>query len=218
VDIWDREGARRFVEELRRVDPEITGTPVVTYEAIRLMEHAYQQGTLYAVAVVAAITALLLRRWRETVLALLPLGLGLLWTFGFMALAGLKVHLGNVFGIPLVLGAATEFGTNIVLRYMESGHDHEAPLVARSTVMAVLVNGLTTMVGFGSLLLAHHRGIWGLGLLLTLGTVASLVAALAVLPVLLQLTRQMRLARELRRPARVGGTLPVGDEEPTRQG
>lgn len=215
VNIWDREGARRFVEELRRVDPEITGTPVVTYEAIRLMERAYQQGTLYALAVVAAITALLLRRWRETVLALLPLGLGLLWTFGLMALVGLKVHLGNVFGIPLILGAATEFGTNLVLRYMESGHDQEAPLVARSTVMAVLVNGLTTVAGFGSLLLAHHRGIWGLGLLLTLGTVASLVAALAVLPVLLQLTRQMRLARQLHRLARVGESNAAVREEPT---
>jgi hypothetical protein len=42
------------------------------------------------------------------------------------------------------------------------------------------------MVGFGSLLLAHHRGIYGLGLLLTLGTAASLIASLIVLPVLLR--------------------------------
>jgi hypothetical protein len=51
----------------------------------------------------------------------------------------------------------------------------------------VLVNGLTTVVGFGSLMLAHHRGIFGLGLLLTLGTAASLIAAMIVLPVLLRL-------------------------------
>ncbi len=72
---------------------------------------------------------------------------------------------------------------------METRRDPGAPLIARSTVMAVLVNGLTTVVGFGSLMLADHRGIFGLGLLLTLGTVASLVAALVVLPVLLQLIR-----------------------------
>jgi predicted RND superfamily exporter protein len=55
-------------------------------------------------------------------------------------------------------------------------------------MMAVLVNGLTTMAGFGSLMVADHRGIFGLGLLLTLGTATSLVAALVVLPVLLKLT------------------------------
>jgi len=32
-------------------------------------------------------------------------------------------------------------------------------------------------VGYGSMMLAAHRGIYGLGLLLTLGTAASLVAS-----------------------------------------
>ena len=36
-------------------------------------------------------------------------------------------------------------------------------------------------------MIADHRGIFGLGLLLTLGTITSLVAALVVLPVLLKL-------------------------------
>jgi hopanoid biosynthesis associated RND transporter like protein HpnN len=201
VDIWGREGSARFVREVRSVDPDVTGTPVISYEAIRLMERAYKQGTLYAIVVVTVITALTIRRWRETLLALLPLGLGLLWTLGLMVFFDLKLTLGNVFGIPLILGAATEFGSNIVLRFME-GEDHDGPLIARSTVMAVLVNGLTTIVGFGSLMLAHHRGIFGLGLLLTLGMVTSLTAALTVLPVLLRLVHRMRRARRLRRLAR----------------
>jgi len=185
VDIWDRDGAARFVAELRSVDPDVTGTPIITYEAIRLMERAYKQGTIYAIILVSGLTALMLRRLRETLLALLPLALGLLWTLGLMYVFDLKFNLGNVFGLPLILGAAAEYGLNIVLRYME-GREHGGPLVARSTVMGVLVAGLTTMVGFGSLLLAHHRGIYGLGLLLTLGTAASLIASLIVLPVLLR--------------------------------
>jgi hypothetical protein len=185
VDIWDRDGAARFVAELRTVDPDVTGTPIITYEAIRLMERAYKQGTIYAIILVSGLTALMLRRLRETLLALLPLALGLLWTFGLMYVFDLKFNLGNVFGLPLILGAAAEYGLNIVLRYME-GREHGGPLVARSTVMGVLVAGLSTMVGFGSLLLAHHRGIYGLGLLLTLGTAASLIASLIVLPVLLR--------------------------------
>ena len=185
VDIWDRDGAARFVSELRSVDPDVTGTPIITYEAIRLMERAYKQGTIYAIILVSGLTALMLRRLRETLLALLPLALGLLWTFGLMYVFNLKFNLGNVFGLPLILGAAAEYGLNIVLRYME-GREHGGPLVARSTVMGVLVAGLTTIVGFGSLLLAHHRGIYGLGLLLTLGTAASLTASLIVLPVLLR--------------------------------
>ena len=185
VDIWDRDGATHFVNDLRTVDPEVTGTPVITHEAIRLMERAYKQGTVYAIVLVSGLTFLMLRRIRETLLALSPLALGMTWTAGLMWLFDVKLNLGNIFGIPLILGAAAEFGLNIVMRFIE-GRDHGGPLVARSTIMAVFVNGLTTMVGFGSLMLAAHRGIYGLGLLLTLGMFASLVAALVVLPVLLR--------------------------------
>jgi hopanoid biosynthesis associated RND transporter like protein HpnN len=185
VDIWDRDGAARFVADLRTVDPDVTGTPIITHEAILLMERAYKQGTLYAIVLVSGLTALVLRRLRETLLALLPLAIGLVWTAGLMYVFDLKFNLGNVFGLPLILGAAAEYGLNIVMRYME-GREHGGPLIARSTIMGVLVAGLTTIVGFGSLLLAHHRGIYGLGLLLTLGTAASLIASLIVLPVLLR--------------------------------
>jgi len=43
--------------------------------------------------------------------------------------------------------------------------------------------------------MAKHRGMFGLGLLLTLGTIASLAAALVVLPVLLRMVQQRRDAR-----------------------
>ena len=187
VDIWEMNGARRFVDELRTVDPDVTGTPVITYESIMLMERSYRQATIYAVILVAGISFFLLRRVRETLLALVPLGLGLLWTVGLMALFGLKFTMGNIFGLPLILGTAAEFGLNVVLRFMEE-RDHGGPLIARSTIMAVLVNGLTTIAGFGSLMIADHRGIFGLGLLLTIGMATSLVASLVVLPVLLRLT------------------------------
>jgi hopanoid biosynthesis associated RND transporter like protein HpnN len=186
VDIWDRDGAARFVADLRRVDPDVTGTPIITHEAILLMERAYKQGTLYAIVLVSALTYLVLRRVRETLLALLPLGLGLIWTIGLMYVFDLKLNLGNVFGLPLIIGAAVEYGIVIVARFME-GREHGGALVARSTLMGVLVSGLTTITGFGTLMMAHHRGIYGLGLLLTLGSVTSLIAALVVLPVLLRL-------------------------------
>jgi uncharacterized protein len=186
VDIWEREGARQFVTELRSVDPAVTGSPVITYEATRLMERGYLQGTAYAFILVGGLTLLMIRRLREAALAMLPLLLGLVWTIGLMHLFGLKFNLANVWGLPLIIGASAEFGLNVVMRYME-GRRHGGPLVARSTVMAVALNGITTIVGFGSLMVAAHRGIFGLGLLLTIGSACGLTASLVVVPVILRL-------------------------------
>ncbi len=186
VDIWEREGARTFVRELRSVDPDVTGAPIITYEAIGYMERAYYQGTIYAFLAVGILSFLMIRRVKETLLALLPLVLGLLWTVGLMRVFGIQFNMANVWGLPLIIGASAEFGLNVMVRYLE-GRDHGGPLVARSTVMAVALSGVSTMVGFGSLMIARHQGIYSLGLLLTLGSACGLFAALAVLPVILRL-------------------------------
>jgi hopanoid biosynthesis associated RND transporter like protein HpnN len=185
VDIWEQAGARRFVSELRSVDPDVTGPPVITYEATVLMERAYLQGTIYAFVLVGVLSLRMIRRWRETLLALLPLVLGLLWTIGLMHVFGIRFNLANIWGLPLIIGTSAEFGLNVVLRYLE-GRSHGGPLVARSTVMGVALSGGQTMVGFGSLMIATHQGIFSLGVLLTIGMACGLVASLVVLPVTLR--------------------------------
>jgi uncharacterized protein len=65
----------------------------------------------------------------------------------------------------------------------------------------VALSGIQTMVGFGSLMIATHRGIFSLGVLLTIGMACGLVASLVVLPVIL---RGM-----LRRSERLADVLPI---------
>ena len=63
--------------------------------------------------------------------------IGLLWTFGLMWVFGLKFTLANVWGLPLIIGTAAEFGLNVVMSHLE-GREHGGPLVQRSAVMACL--------------------------------------------------------------------------------
>jgi hypothetical protein len=113
-------------------------------------------------------------------------GLGDLWTLGVMRLLGLEFNLANVWALPLIVGTAAEYGLNIYVRYLE-GIDGGGPRFPRTVVLGVVLSWLTTMAGFGSLMVAHHHGIFTLGLLLSVGSTASLVAAVFVLPVLIGL-------------------------------
>jgi hopanoid biosynthesis associated RND transporter like protein HpnN len=187
VDTWEKAGAAQFVRELRTVDPDVTGPPVITYEATTLMERAYLTGSAYAFVLVGGLSVLMIRRLRASLLGLVPMVLGVLWTIGLMYLCGVKFNLANIWGLPLIIGTAAEFGLNVILSHLE-GRAHGGPLVARSAVLGVTLNGITTMVGFGSLMIASHQGIFSLGLLLTLGSACGLAASLIVLPVVLKLT------------------------------
>jgi hopanoid biosynthesis associated RND transporter like protein HpnN len=190
LDVWQRPGATQFAEELRTVDPDVTGQPIVAYETMRLIEKAYWQGLAYAFALVAGIAALMIRRLRETVLAMVPMIVGTLWMLAIMQMAGIKFNLVNIWALPLIVGSATEYGVNMVLRTLES-REHGGPQLARSTVMGVVFNGLTTIAGFGSLLVAQHRGVWSLGLLLVIGSTTTLIASLLVLPTLQRLAERV---------------------------
>src|SRR6266478_4044221 len=197
VDIWEKAGAAQFVREMRTVDPDVTGPPIITYEATVLMERAYLTGTLYAFVLVGGLSVLMIRRMRESMLALVPMVLALLWTIGLMQVFGIKFNLANIWGLPLIIGTAAEFGLNVIVSHLEVRPHQGGPLIARSAVMGVMLNGITTMVGFGSLMIASHQGIFSLGLLLTLGSLCGLVAALVVLPVLLQLVRNGAVEAEV---------------------
>jgi predicted RND superfamily exporter protein len=150
------------------------------------MERAYLTGSAYAFVLVGGLSLLMIRRLRVSLLGLLPMGLGVLWTIGLMHVFGIQFNLANIWGLPLIIGTAAEFGLNVILSHLE-GRTHGGPLVARSAVLGVALNGITTMVGFGSLMIATHQGIFSLGLLLTLGSACGLAAALVVLPVVLKL-------------------------------
>jgi len=56
-----------------------------------------------------------------------------------------------------------------------------------STPTAVALTFTTTMIGFGGLLFAHHRGLASLGGVMVLGSLMGMLACLLVLPPVLKL-------------------------------
>jgi predicted RND superfamily exporter protein len=74
-------------------------------------------------------------------------------------------------------------------------------ILAKSTGKAVLVSGLTTIAGFGSLVLADHQGIQSLGYVMATGTAACMIAGLTFLPALLNLL--MRKVPLIKQPSAI---------------
>ena len=84
------------------------------------------------------------------------------------------------------MGIGIDNGIYVVHRFWTARDLAENPLpLDRSTGQAITLASLTTMVGFGSLMISSHRGINSLGLLVALGVGSVLLASLTVLPSLL---------------------------------
>jgi uncharacterized protein len=183
-DIWDRAHQGKFVNELRTIAPKVTGSPVEQWEYTSLLVDSYVEAALYALAGIFLLVTIHFRRLTWVLLSLLPVFVGAVWTAGYMGLTGLPLNPANVMTLPLVVGIGVTNGIQILNRFAETG----APtMLTVSTGKAVIISGLTTIAGFASLILGKHQGIQSLGLVMSIGVAACMVAALAVLPALLYL-------------------------------
>jgi hypothetical protein len=181
-NVWEHEARKLFVQELRTVDPLVTGAPVLFYENTRRLKSNFQVAAMNALV---AITLMLLIHFRNgvcVVLALLPVALGILWTFGVMGLIGLPFNPANIIAPTLLVGIGVTNGIHILNRFTEEQHPS---ILGKSTGKAVLVSAITTSTGFGSLILAQHAGIASLGFAMAVGSALCMVAAVTVLPALL---------------------------------
>jgi uncharacterized membrane protein YdfJ with MMPL/SSD domain len=72
----------------------------------------------------------------------------------------------------------------------------------------VVFSTLSTIIGFGSLMISQHRGIFSIGLLLTLGVASVLLASITTLPSLLAILSSTRRTTA-ERPSDLGKLSPV---------
>jgi hypothetical protein len=208
-DVWQRDKQEKFVTDLRKVDPNVTGTPVQLYEYETLLKDSYVQAAWYSLAAIAFMVFFHFRSLGAVILSLLPVGIGALWLTGLMGWFGIPINLANIMTLPLVIGIGVTNGVHILNRFAE---ERTPGILARSTGKAVLVSGLTAIAGFGSLILAKHRGIYSLGCVMATGIATCMIAGLTFLPALLNLLGRWRPL--IKQPSADNSPSTPGQEEP----
>jgi hypothetical protein len=183
--LWDYGPLAHFVNATRTVDPEATGKPFTTLEGLRAMKSGFQWAGLYALVAIVLVLLADFRDPRHTLLALTPLAIGVVMSLGVMGLFGLPLNPANMIAFPLILGVGVDNGVHVLhdYRMRNKGGPYTLSL---ATGRGIFVAALTTILGFGTLMISQHRGLSGLGLMLTLGVSCCMLASLVFLPALLR--------------------------------
>jgi uncharacterized protein len=147
-----------------------------------LLRTSYEEAAWYAIIAIAVMVLIHFRSLVCVILALLPVALGSIWALGVMGWLGIPFNPANIMTLPLVVGIGVTNGIHILNRFAE---EQNPSILAKSTGKAVIVSAMTTIAGFGSLILADHEGIKSLGWVMSLGVGACMVASLTFLPAIL---------------------------------
>lgn len=187
--LWEYENLEKFVAAVKKLDSDATGKPFSTLEGLRAMKNGFFWAGIYAFIAMVIVLLLDFGNVKHTVIALAPLLMGLIATLGLMVLCGIALNPANMIAFPLVLGVGADNGVHVLHDYRTRPRDRRYSL-SFATGWGIMVAALTTILGFCTLMISQHRGLYSLGLVLTLGVTCCMLTALVFLPALLRLVSQ----------------------------
>ena len=169
------------------VDPSqtFTGLPLVNQELARRFLPDFIKGLSIGTLIVVLLVVATFRDWQLSLFALLPTAIGLIWTAGLLALAGVELDLFATFAVVTFVGIGVDYGIHLVHRYQERGDAQQA---TAELAPVILVAGAITMLGYATLVWSSYPPLRSIGVVSAVSVVALVAASVLVLPALLMRT------------------------------
>ncbi|MBN1647049.1 MAG: MMPL family transporter [Spirochaetales bacterium] len=194
--------AKRIMEEsdLKGFNTYLAGAPAVSALLSRNMKKDLALLVPIVILVVAIILLLAFRRISGVLLPLVTVLLSTIWTVGLMALLHVKLSMIATVIPVLMIAVGSAYGIHIVTHYYDdmrkrktrlSGQEYRELVFAclRKIGPSVILAGLTTIAGFGSLSFSKVRPMQTFGIFSAAGVLAALIVSLLLIPALLLIRR-----------------------------
>lgn len=177
----DTKSLASFVRAVLAHHPDATGPAVLLYEAGRTVSQAFVEAGIFAIAAIAFLLWIALRRLRDVFFTLVPLLLAALLTLELCVVFNVALNFTNIIAFPLLLGVGVAFKIYYIMAWRRGG----TALVQSTLTRAVLFSGLTTATAFGTLWMSSNPGTSSMGELMALALVCTMMAAVLFQPVLM---------------------------------
>ena len=183
----DNEVLRQFARAVLAVEPDATGGPISILESGRTVIRAFIEAGGWALISIAFLLWIVLRRFSDVLLTLIPLLVAGIVTLEICVLIGMPLNFANIIALPLLLGVGVAFK----IYYIMAWRAGQTGLLQSSLTRAVIFSAMTTATAFGSLWLSSHPGTSSMGKLLALSLACTLAAAVLFQPVLMGPPREI---------------------------
>jgi uncharacterized protein len=159
-------------------------------ESSRTVVRAFIEAGLWALVSITILLWIVLRRFGDVLLTLVPLLLAGAVTLEICVLINLPLNFANIIALPLLLGLGVAFKIYYVMAWRAG----QTNLLQSSLTRAVVFSAMTTATAFGSLWMSSHPGMSSMGKLLALSLVCTLAAAVLFQPALMGPPRDKKAA------------------------
>lgn len=170
---------------------ELLGSYMLIAEIKNIIDKHIPLAVIFSFTAVFLILMLLYRSFKDAVIVFIPLTAGILWMILTAVIVGIKFNIFNMIVIPTVIGTGIDSAIHIFHRYKNDGSKN-MDKVLTNTGSAVFFSSLTTLVGFGSIAFALHKGLQSIGIMASIGIITVTIVNLFFFPVLIKTWETLR--------------------------
>ena len=182
----DTGALRNFVNAVLSIEPTATGPVVMMFEAGNTVVRAFVEAGIFALAAIAVLLWIALRRMTDVLLTLVPLLVAGAVTLELCVAFDIPLNFANIIALPLLLGVGVAFK----IYYIMAWRSGKTALVQSTLTRAVIFSAMATATAFGSLWLSADPGISSMGQLMALALVCTMAAAVLFQPALMGQPRE----------------------------
>jgi uncharacterized protein len=142
---------------------------------------AFVEAGAFALAAIAVLLLIALRRVGDVLLTLVPLVVAGIVTLELCAVLGISLNFANIIALPLLLGVGVAFKIYYILAWRAG----RTLLLQSSLTRAIVFSAMTTATAFGSLWLSGDPATSSMGQLMALSLVCTMAAAVLFQPALM---------------------------------
>ena len=185
----------RIIDEFGTIQGNINnykllGSYMLLSEIKKVIEYHVPLAIVFAFCSVLIVLVILYRSFINAFVVFLPLAAGILWMILVAVCCGIKFNVFNMIIIPTVIGTGIDSAIHIYYRYRSAPDKMIENL--KNTGGSVFYSSLTTLVGFGSVALAKHKGLQSIGIMASIGIVMVTLVNLVFFPVIIKWIEDLR--------------------------
>jgi hypothetical protein len=196
-------------------DVSVAGFSDMESAVTRLIVNSQLWSLFSALVVVFVIVSFANRSAVAGIYGIIPLSLAILINFGVMGLTGIKLNVATAMIASIAIGIGIDYSIHFLARYrIERAETDDPREVTKRSILttgkAISYNAFAVGAGFAVLIASNFNPLRYVGVLVALTMLTSSLAAMTVLPVLLNLFRPRFVER--------GSSAGPGTEDASQKG
>lgn len=161
-----------------------TGRSLIKKELLEILRKDAVIISIIGLVLVNIVLYLDFRKIFYVFLCQFPVFISIICVLGIMGLSGISLNFMNTIVFVMLIGIGTDYTVHLLHRYLS---DRDIGSTFLQTGKSVLVAGLTTIAGFGSIGFSSYQGLATMGQVAAIGTALCVILSLSLIPSLLRL-------------------------------